>query len=77
MGWQAIGVVVLLVAVAACSGLGLRGDQIEGGMPLCLAAVLVASLLAWEFATGDLNLYFDRWYLVDRLLVVVLAGLVA
>ena len=73
-----IGVVAALMwlLVARFATLRAPWSRLEQGALLRLMVVIPTLLLAWDFATYDYNLYYDRSHLVDRLALGALGGLV-
>ncbi len=49
--------------------------QIENGLPLRVFIAAVALVLTWIFSTYDFNLYFNQAHSVDRVLLILLFGL--
>jgi len=49
--------------------------ELESGRALQLLIGALTVVFAWTFSTYDVNLYFDRAHVADRLLLIVLAGL--
>lgn len=67
----------LLVLAVWTRSLGPSWGGLPYGRRFRVLAVLVAGLLAWTFATYTHNAYFGQSHLIDRLLLIVLMGLVA
>ncbi len=51
-------------------------SELDHGRALQLLIGGLVLVFAWTFSTYDVNLYFDRTHIADRVLVVALAGLV-
>lgn len=73
-----IGVLAALVSLLVARFATVRGrwSDLEQGALVRILVAVPTLLLAWDFATYDYNLYFDRSHLFDRLALAVLAGLV-
>lgn len=62
------------VSVAFVIALRLRWSDFARGQALRGFITIVAGISVWTHATSDVNLYFNQVYLIDRLLLIVLAA---